>query len=116
MAATSADAPPPPGAGSLEARTVTNSRQDLVNDENRLTNKTASKWDGVKEKWMPYFRMSYQYTDNEITLSYARWNEKHQSYDKDMSKSVYEMNAENMPVAYKSNSIYHTVNLLTMTE
>ena len=37
-------------------------------------------------------------------------------YDKDMSKSVYEMNAENMPVAYKSNSIYHTVNLLTMTE
>ena len=84
--------------------------------ENRLTNKTASKWDGVKEKWMPYFRMSYQYTDNEITLSYARWNEKHQSYDKDMSKSVYEMNAENMPVAYKSNSIYHTVNLLTMTE
>ena len=33
-----------------------------------------------------------------------------------MSKSVYEMNAENMPVAYKSNSIYHTVNLLTMAE
>ena len=29
-AATSADAPPPPGAGSFEARTVTNSRQDLV--------------------------------------------------------------------------------------
>ena len=85
-------------------------------DENRLTNKTASKWDGVKEKWIPYFRMSYQYADNEITLSYARWNEKHQSYDKDVRKSVYEMNAENMPVAYKSNRIYHTVNLLTMAE
>ena len=55
-------------------------------DENRLTNKTASKWDGVKEKWIPYFRMSYQYADNEITL------------------------------AYKSNRIYHTVNLLTMAE
>jgi hypothetical protein len=85
-------------------------------DENRLTNKTASKWDGVKEKWIPYFRMSYQYADNEITLSYARWKEKHQSYDKDVRKSVYEMNAENMPVAYKSNRIYHTVNLLTMAE
>jgi hypothetical protein len=72
--------------------------------------------DSVKEKWMPYFRMSYQYADNEITLSYARWNEKHQSYDKDVRKSVYEMNAENMPVAYKSNRIYHTVNLLTMAE
>ncbi len=53
-----------------------------------------------RKKWIPYF-MSYQYADNEITLSYARWNEKHQSYDKDVRKSVYEMNAENMPVAYK---------------
>ena len=38
------------------------------------------------------------------------------SDDKDVRKSVYEMNAENMPVAYKSNRIYHTVNLLTMAE
>ena len=63
-----------------------------------------------------YNHMRYEFTCNEITLSYARWNEKHQSYDNDVRKSVYEMNAENMPVAYKSNRIYHTVNLLTMAE
>ena len=40
-------------------------------DENRLTNKTASKWDGVKEKWMPYFRMSYQYTGVDYVSSGA---------------------------------------------
>lgn len=32
---------------------------------------------------------------------YTRWNESHKAYDKDMKKSVYELNDENMPVAYK---------------
>lgn len=70
--------------------------------ENRLTGKIASKWDGSKDEWTPYFKMSYRYGDNEITMSYARWNEKHRAYDKNVKKSVYEMNAENMPVAYKN--------------
>ena len=75
--------------------------------------------------------MSYQYADNEIIMSYARWNKAHKAYDKDMKKSVYEMNEENMPVAYKSydqnseksnrtlvsyNRIDHTANLLAMAE
>lgn len=60
--------------------------------ENRLTGKTASKWDGSKDEWTPYFKMSYRYSDNEITMSYARWNEKHRAYDKNVKKSVYEMN------------------------
>jgi DNA helicase-2/ATP-dependent DNA helicase PcrA len=51
-----------------------------------------------------------------ITFTNKAAGEMHQSYDKDVRKSVYEMNAENMPVAYKSNRIYHTVNLLTMAE
>lgn len=33
-------------------------------NENRLTGKIASKWDGAKEQWMPYFKMSYQYDNN----------------------------------------------------
>ena len=45
--------------------------------------------------------MTYQYGNDEITMSYARWNESHKAYDKDMKKSVYELNDENMPVAYK---------------
>ena len=100
-------------------------------NENRLTGKIASKWDGTKEQWMPYFKMSYQYAGNEITMSYARWNQSHKAYDKDIKKSVYEMNDENMPVAFKNykmdndrtnwtlvsyNRIDHTSNLLAMAE
>ena len=100
-------------------------------NENRLTGKTASKWDSLQSRWTPYFKMSYQYENNEIIMSYARWNKAHKSYDKDMKKSVYEMNEENMPVAYKSyeknseksnwtlvsyNRIDHTANLLAMAE
>lgn len=72
-------------------------------NENRLTAKTAMKWNGAKEAWMPYFKMSYQYNGNEITMSYARWDESHKAYDKDIKKSVYELNDENMPVAYKND-------------
>ena len=71
-------------------------------NEKRLTAKIATKWDSAKDEWMPYFKMSYQYSDNEITMSYARWDESHKAYDKDVKKSVYEMNDENMPVACKS--------------
>lgn len=100
-------------------------------NENRLTGKTASKWDSLQSRWTPYFKMSYQYENNEIIMSYARWNKVHKAYDKDMKKSVYEMNEENMPVAYKSyeknseksnwtlvsyNRIDHTANLLAMAE
>ena len=100
-------------------------------NENRLTGKTASKWDSLQSRWTPYFKMSYQYENNEIIMSYAPRNKAHKAYDKDMKKSVYEMNEENMPVAYKSyeknseksnwtlvsyNRIDHTANLLAMAE
>lgn len=45
--------------------------------------------------------MTYQYDNDEITMSYARWNESHKAYDKDTKQSVYELNDENMPVACK---------------
>ena len=57
-------------------------------DQKRLTCKEASKWDGTKDEWTPYFKMTYQYGNDEITMSYARWNESHKAYDKDMKKSV----------------------------
>ena len=115
------------------AKTIFNHmRYEFTYDnENRLTGKTASKWDSLQSRWTPYFKMSYQYENNEIIMSYARWNKAHKAYDKDMKKSVYEMNEENMPVAYKSyeknseksnwtlvsyNRIDHTANLLAMAE
>ena len=38
-------------------------------NENRLTGKTASKWDSLQSRWTPYFKMSYQYENNEIIMS-----------------------------------------------
>ena len=71
-------------------------------DQNRLISKEASKWDGAKDAWVPYFKMTYQYSDNEITMNYARWNESHKAYDEAVQKSVYELNDANMPTAYKA--------------
>ena len=71
-------------------------------DQNRLISKEASKWDGAKDEWVPYFKMTYQYSDNEITMNYARWNESHKAYDEAVQKSVYELNDANMPTAYKA--------------
>lgn len=71
-------------------------------DQKRLTAKEATKWDGSKDEWVPYFKMTYHHGDDEITMSYARWNKAHKAYDKDVKKSVYELNEENMPVAYKN--------------
>lgn len=69
--------------------------------ENRLTGKEALKWNTSKDEWMPYFKMTFQYSENEITMDYAQWNESNKAYNKNMQKSVYELNDENMPTAYR---------------
>lgn len=69
-------------------------------DQKRMTTKEAFKWNAVSEKWIPYFKIDYTYSSNEITLVYARWNDSHKAYDASVEKSVYELNDANMPVAY----------------
>ena len=69
-------------------------------DQKRVTAKEAFKWDSSTEKWIPYFKIDYTYSSNEITLVYARWNNSHRAYDDSVEKSVYELNDANMPIAY----------------
>ena len=64
-------------------------------NENRVTSKEASKWDSSKETWVPYFKMDVSYTNNEVELSYARWNSKSNAYDSNVEKTVYELNDSN---------------------
>ena len=64
-------------------------------NENRVTSKEASKWDSSKEAWVPYFKMDVSYTNNEVELSYARWNSKSNAYDSNVEKTVYELNDSN---------------------
>ena len=64
-------------------------------NENRVTSKEASKWDSVKEAWVPYFKMNVEYNNNEIAVNYARWNSKSNAYDSNVEKTVYELNDSN---------------------
>lgn len=75
-------------------------RYEFAYDEqNRLISKTASKWDGTVDKWIPYFQMTYRYEANEVIMNYARWNESQETFSKDMKETVYELNENNIPVA-----------------
>jgi hypothetical protein len=64
-------------------------------NENRVISKEASKWDSVKEAWVPYFKMNVEYNNNEIAVNYARWNSKSNAYDSNIEKTVYELNDAN---------------------
>ena len=70
--------------------------------ENRVTSKEASKWDSSKEAWVPYFKMDVFYANNEVELSYARWNSKSNAYDSSIKKTVYEMNDDNVTLMLTS--------------
>lgn len=75
-------------------------RYEFAYDEqNRLISKTASKWDGTVDKWIPYFQMTYRYEANEVIMSYARWSESQETFSKDKKETVYELNENNIPVA-----------------
>ena len=41
-------------------------------DQKRMSSKEAFKWDASTEKWIPYFKIDYTYSSNEITLDIAR--------------------------------------------
>ena len=71
-------------------------------NENRVTSKEASKWDSSKETWVPYFKMDVSYANNEVELSYARWNSKSNAYDSSIEKTVYEMNDDNVTLMLAS--------------
>ncbi len=66
-----------------------------------MVSKEAFKWNDTKKEWVPYFKMTYQYSDNEITINYAQWNESYKAYNRNAQKSVYELNEENIPTANK---------------
>ena len=73
-------------------------------DANRLVSKTAAKWDGATDEWVPYFQMTYRYEADEIIMSYARWDEGRQTFSKDPKQTIYELNEENIPVACREES------------
>ena len=57
-------------------------------NENRVISKEATKWDSVKEAWVPYFKLDIEYTGDEVSLSYARWNSKDNAYNDNIETSL----------------------------
>ena len=74
----------------------------IYDNENRVTSKEASKWDSTQEAWVPYFKMNVSYVNNEVELSYARWNSKSNAYDSNIKKTIYEMNDDNVTLMLAS--------------
>ena len=74
----------------------------IYDNENRVTSKEASKWDSTQEAWVPYFKMNVSYVNNEVELSYARWNSKSNAYDSSIKKTIYEMNDDNVTLMLAS--------------
>ena len=64
-------------------------------NENRVISKEAAKWDSVKEVWSPYFKMNVEYSANEVTVDYARWNDRSKTYNSNVEKAVYALNDNN---------------------
>ena len=80
---------------------ASNPTQYVKNEEmtgELMTAKTIFK----NEAWVPYFKMDVFYANNEVELSYARWNSKSNAYDSSIKKTIYEMNDDNVTLMLAS--------------
>ena len=46
--------------------------------------------------WTPYFKLDITYNTNEVEMNYALWNAGSRTFDKNMEKSTYALNHDNM--------------------
>jgi len=71
-------------------------------DQNQVVEKEAFKWSSSAERWVPYYKVSITYTLDQVVMNYAKWNEKEKAYNGAQEKSVYELDALNVAVAYQN--------------
>ena len=72
--------------------------------ENRVSSKEVLKWDASKKAWMPYYKINYSYAGSEMTLAYSHWNKNHKSYDNVSEESIYQVDQDNVAVAFISSN------------
>ncbi|WP_373127355.1 DUF3836 domain-containing protein, partial [Bacteroides sp. HPS0048] len=46
--------------------------------------------------WTPYFKLDITYNTNEVEMNYALWNAESRTFDKNMEKSTYALNHDNI--------------------
>ena len=59
------------------------------NDNGRVAEKKAYRWNKTKETWDPYYLISYQYNeDGNITSEYGMWDKKKKDYSLNQQKMI----------------------------
>lgn len=59
------------------------------NDNGKVAEKKAYRWNQSKETWDPYYLISYQYNeDGNITSEYGMWDKKKKDYSLNIQKMV----------------------------
>lgn len=59
------------------------------NDNGKVAEKKAYRWNQSKETWDPYYLISYQYNeDGNITSEYGMWNKKKKDYSLNQQKMM----------------------------
>ena len=60
------------------------------NDNGRVAEKKAYRWNQSKETWDPYYLISYQYNEEkgEINSVYGMWNKKKKDYSLNQQKMI----------------------------
>lgn len=71
-------------------------------NQNNMVEKEAFKWNASTENWVPYYKINVAYTFDQVVMNYAKWNEKEKAYNGEQEKSVYELDALNVAVAYQN--------------
>ena len=62
----------------------------------RLVEKTVSRWDTWKNRFVPDYRLQFCYTDNGYELSHSDWNDKTQEWKNVDEKAVYTFSMDNL--------------------
>ncbi len=84
-------------------------------NEGRIAEKEALKWNERKSKWLPYYLHTYSYTPNSFAIEFAAWNPKAKTYNNAKERNVYQTNENNSPVScmrYQWESETGTWNLI----
>ena len=59
------------------------------NENGRVAEKKAYRWNKTKETWDPYYLITYQYNeDGNITSEYGMWNKKKKDYSLNQQKMI----------------------------
>ena len=74
----------------------------MYDDQNRVVEKETLKWDSTKKEWTPYTIINLTYTSDQVLMDYAKWSNKAKAYNDAKERTIYELNATNIPVAYQS--------------